>query len=70
MENLLRAKGLWSVVQIGFLELEQETILTKEQKCHLDDARLKDHQVKHYLFQEIDCTVFEQILDCRTAKIV
>ena len=45
-------------------------MLTKAQKGHLDDARLKDHQLKHYLFQIIDRTVFEQILDRCTAKIV
>ena len=77
IENLLRAKGLWSVVEIGFSEPEEGTILrsvveigfsephegtilTEAQKGHLDDARLKDHQVKHYLFQAIDRTVFEQ----------
>ena len=67
MKNLLRAKGLWSVVEIGFLE---RTMPIDAQKGHLDDARLKDHQVKHYLFPAIDRTVFEQILDRYTAKIV
>ena len=70
MEYLLRAKGLWSVVEIGFSGQEEGTMLTEAQKGHLDDARLKDHQVKHYLFQAIDRTVFEQILGCCTAKIV
>ena len=51
-------------------ELEEGTMLSEAQKSHLDDARLKDHQVKHYLFQAIDCTVFEQILDRHTAKSV
>ena len=37
---------------------------------HLDDARLQDYQAKHYLFQAIDHTIFEQILDRRTVKIV
>ena len=45
-------------------------MLTEEQQAQLDDARTKDHQVKHYLFQAIDRTVFKQILDRRTAKIV
>ena len=45
MENLLRAKGLWSVVKIDFLEPEEGTMLTEAQKGHFDDARLKDHQV-------------------------
>ena len=45
-------------------------MLTEAQKVHLDDARLKNHQVKHYLFKAIDHTVFEQILDSCTMKIV
>ena len=51
------------MVKIGFSEPEEETMLIETQKGHLDDARLKDHQVKHYLFQAIDRTIFEQILD-------
>ncbi|XP_058009804.1 uncharacterized protein LOC131183268 [Hevea brasiliensis] len=70
MENLLRAKGLWSLIENGFEEPKQETRLTEAQQAQLDDAKTKDHQVKHYLFQAIDRTVFEQILDRRTAKIV
>ena len=70
MENLLIAKDLWSVVELGFSEQEEGTMLTEAQKGHLDDVRLKDHQVKHYNIQEIDRTVFEQILDRPTAKIV
>ena len=70
MKNLLRAKGLWNVVEIGFSESEEGTMLTESQKGHLDDVRLKDHQVKHYLFQAIYHTVFKQILDHRTTKIV
>ncbi|KAF2301922.1 hypothetical protein GH714_030433 [Hevea brasiliensis] len=69
MENLLRAKGLWSLIENGFEEPKQETRLTEAQQAQLDDAKTKDHPVKHYLFQAID-TVFEQILDRRTAKIV
>ena len=53
-----------------FLRTEEEKMLTEAQKGHLDDAGLKDHQVKHYLFQAIDRTVFEQILNRRTTKIV
>ena len=70
MENLLRAKGLWSLVETGFAEPRGGAELTEEQQARLDDARTKDYQVKHYLFQAIDRTVFEQILDRRTAKIV
>ena len=48
------------MVEIGLSE--KGTMLTEAQKGHLDDARLKYHQVKHYFFQAIDRTVFEQIL--------
>ncbi|XP_020266994.1 uncharacterized protein LOC109842539 [Asparagus officinalis] len=70
MENLLRAKGLWSLVEKGFEEPRAGTLLTDAQQAQLDDARTKDHQVKHYLFQAIDRIVFEQILDRRSAKTV
>ena len=46
------------------------TMLIGAQKGDLDDTRLKDHQVKHYLFHTIDRTIFEQILDRRTVMIV
>ena len=70
MENLLRAKGLWSLVENGFEEPKAMTMLTESQQAQLEDARTKDHQVKHYLFQALDRTIFEQILDRRTAKNV
>ncbi|KAL3511893.1 hypothetical protein ACH5RR_024610 [Cinchona calisaya] len=70
LQMYIRAKGLWSLVEIGFTEPIEGTMLTEAQQAQLDDARLKDHQVKHYLFQAIDRTVFEQILDRRTTKIV
>lgn len=44
--------------------------MTAEQQKQLDDLKMKDHQVKHYLFQAIDREVFEQILDRKTSKIV
>ena len=34
MENLLKTKGLWSVVEIGFSELAEEIMLTEAQKGH------------------------------------
>ncbi|GAA0161960.1 hypothetical protein LIER_18156 [Lithospermum erythrorhizon] len=70
MENLLRAKGLWGTIERGFVEPMETTILTDNQRALLEDSRTKDHQVKHYLFQAIDRTVFEQLLDRSTSKIV
>jgi len=50
MENLLKAKGLWSLVENGFTEPKEGTLQTEAQQAQLNDTRLKDHQVKHYLF--------------------
>ena len=54
MENLLRAKGLWNLVENGFEEPTIGTMLTDAQREQLENARTKDHTVKNYLFQAID----------------
>ena len=56
MENLLRAKSLWSVVEINFSE---GTMLTKAQRGHLVDARLKDHQVTVECYRCHDLSHFQ-----------
>lgn len=70
MENLLRAKGLWSLVEEGFTEPAAGIETTAAQQKILEELKMKDHQVKHYLFQATDRVVFEQILDRKTSKIV
>lgn len=70
MENLIRAKGLWSSVEQSFEEPSVATTLTERAQKELETARINDHKVKHYLFQAIDRSIFEQILDRRTSKSV
>jgi len=70
MENLLRAKGLWSLVEEGYAEPEEGIEITAAKKKNLEELKMKDHQVKHYLFQAIDRVVFEQILNRKTSKII
>lgn len=70
MENLLRAKGLWSLVADGYSETEARADETAMQLRDQEDLKMKDHQVKHFLFQAIDRTVFEQILDRSTFKVI
>ncbi|GAA0163300.1 hypothetical protein LIER_19199 [Lithospermum erythrorhizon] len=70
MENLLKAKGLWGVIERGHVEPLEGTLLTDNQQALVEESRVRDHQVKHYLFQALDRTVFEQILDRSTAKII
>lgn len=52
MENLLQAKGLWSLVEEGFTEPEVGVETTAAQQRSLEELKMKDHQVKHYLFRQ------------------
>ncbi|KAG7028442.1 hypothetical protein SDJN02_09623, partial [Cucurbita argyrosperma subsp. argyrosperma] len=68
MENLLRAKGLWGLVEEGYTEPTEGIKVIATQKRNLEEFKMKDHQVKHYLFEAIDQVVFEQILNRKTSK--
>ena len=70
MENFFRARGLWSLIENGLEEPTTTTILTTEQRTQLDNAKMNDHKVKHYLYQAIDRVTFEQILNRSTSKII
>jgi hypothetical protein len=68
MENLLRSKGYWSLIETGYPEPVANVVLSEEQHKQLDDLMVKDLKVKNYLFQSIDRTILEQILEKRTSK--
>lgn len=70
MENFFRAKGLWSMIEIGFDEPATTIVLTAEQRAQLDNAKTSDHKVKHYLYQAIDRVTIKQIQDRRSSKII
>jgi len=57
-------------VEEGYIEPTEGIKVTAAQKKSLEELKMKDHQVKHYLFQEIDRVVFEQILNRKTSKII
>ncbi|RDX88106.1 hypothetical protein CR513_30342, partial [Mucuna pruriens] len=56
----------WSELMDNLLRAKG-TILIDAQ---LEKFRTEDHKAKHYLFRAIDRSVFEQILDMSTSKIV
>ncbi|XP_076900009.1 uncharacterized protein LOC143554028 [Bidens hawaiensis] len=70
MENLLRAKQLWGLIDPGIIEPAVGIAQSEAQRKKLEDLRAKDLQVKHYLYQAIDSVTFEQILDRKTSKAV
>lgn len=68
MENFLRSKEYWTLVQIGFTEPAAGSTLQEAQLKRLEEMRLKDLKVKNYLFQAIDQTILETILQKDTSK--
>ncbi|KAH7846609.1 hypothetical protein Vadar_016020 [Vaccinium darrowii] len=68
MENFLRSKEYWSLVETGFVEPEKDAVLTEAQKTKHEELKLKDLKAKNYLFQAIDRTILETILTKDTSK--
>lgn len=68
MENSLRSKEYWSLVETGYDEPEVRAAMSQAQQKRLDELRLKDLKVKNYLFQSIDRTILETILKKRHVK--
>jgi len=68
MEKFLRSKEYWSLVETGYVELEDDASLTDAQQKKFKEEKLKDLKVKNYLFQAIDRTILETILQKDTSK--
>lgn len=68
MENFLRSKEYWELVEIGVPAVEEGVVLSDAQKKNVEDQKLKDLKVKNYLFQALDRAVLETILNKDSAK--
>ena len=68
MENLLRSKEYWSVIETGWVETTPIEALTAVQKKALEEMKLKDLKTKNYLFQSIDKSILKTIAQKDTAK--
>ncbi|XP_073265803.1 uncharacterized protein [Populus alba] len=68
MENFLRSKEYWSLVEQGINEPTVGSVLTDAQTKILEDQKLKDLKAKNYLFQAIDRGILETILHKNTSK--
>lgn len=66
MENLLRSKEYWEMVETGIPSVDDGSVTTDVHK----QLQLKDLRVKNYLFQAIDRTIMETILDKSSAKSI
>jgi hypothetical protein len=65
MENLLRSKEYWSVIEPGLEELKKTEAISAKT---LDEAKLKDLRAKNYLFQSIDKSILKTTTQKETTK--
>lgn len=70
MENFLRSKEYWNLIAEGIPVVAAGVVPTEAQRKGIEDAMLKDLKVKNYLFQSIDRTIMETILNKATAKAI
>lgn len=68
MENFLRSKEYWNLIEIGITEPFDREALTAAQKKMLEELKLKDLKVKNYLFQSIDKSILKTIPQKDTSK--
>ncbi|KAI5385894.1 hypothetical protein KIW84_072479 [Lathyrus oleraceus] len=70
MENLLRSKEYWSVIESGIKEPKENEEITATQQKALDEEKLKDLKAKNYLFQAIDKSILKTITQSLQSLIV
>ncbi|GLT95949.1 hypothetical protein SLE2022_136000 [Rubroshorea leprosula] len=66
MENFLRSKEYWTVVEAGVPEPAAGA--NDAQRAEIEKEKLKDLKAKNYLFQAIDRAILETILNKSTSK--
>ena len=67
MENFLRSKEMWNLVERGIPALTMANPSEAQRKA-FEEAKLKDLKVKNYLFQAIEREILETILDKSSSK--
>ncbi|XP_050877827.1 uncharacterized protein LOC127081631 [Lathyrus oleraceus] len=68
MENFLKSKEYWELIEPGYVDPTSGVVPTEAQRKKNDEMKLKDLKTKNYLFQEIDRTVLDTILKKDTYK--
>ncbi|XP_027155354.1 uncharacterized protein LOC113755580 [Coffea eugenioides] len=70
MENFLRSKEYWNVVENGVFPAAKGVTLTEAQKKICEEQTLKDLKAKNYLFQALDRSILETIVNKDTSKSI
>lgn len=70
MENFLRSKEYWHLVEAGIRTIAEGVQSTEAQRKLIEEQKLKDLKVKNYLFQSIERNIMETILDRGSSKSI
>lgn len=65
MENFLRSKEMWNLVEDGVVVGPQNREPTDEEAKTIVEQKLKDKKMKNYLYQAIDREILETILNVK-----
>lgn len=68
MRTLLLSQNLWSFIESGYTEPENEVALTDSEKKKLDDSRMKDSKALLFIQQGVSATIFPRICGATKAK--
>lgn len=68
MMTLLRSEGLWSIVEKGFEQFEDESQLTKVQKDKYEEDVIKDVKALSKIQNGVDVDIFPRITRANTTK--
>ncbi|KAI5447962.1 hypothetical protein KIW84_015413 [Lathyrus oleraceus] len=68
MENFLRSKEMWNLVEDGVVVGPQNREPTDEETKTIAEQKLKDRKVKNHLYQAIDREILETILNDDTSN--
>ena len=68
MENFLRSKEYWIIVETGVPAAAEDRVLSDAEKKNMEALKLKDLKAKNYLFQSLDRSILETILNKDTSK--
>jgi Domain of unknown function (DUF4219) len=68
IKALLEAQDVWDIVEIGYVEPENVTLLTMQQRKLLKEKKVADKTTLYILYQGVDEARFEKVAEAITSK--